>query len=121
RRAPLLLEFDSNVYPSLAVAAVTAAAGTRDAALRVINVNASSLMLEGPAGPSIPLDGKSNLLLRYRGAKRTFPYVSAADVLNGSAPAGVFGNKLVLVGTTALGTREVVATPLDTLFTGVEV
>ena len=37
---------------------------------------------------SVPLDGKSNLLLRYRGAKRTFPYVSAADVLSGQTPAG---------------------------------
>ena len=78
-------------------------------------------MLEGPTGPSIPLDGKSNLLLRYRGAKRTFPYVSAADVLSGVADASAFKDKLVFVGTTALGTREVVSTPLDTLFAGVEV
>ena len=69
----------------------------------------------------MPLDGKSNLLLRYRGAKRTFPYVSAADVLSGKTPAGAFADKIVFVGTTALGTREVVATPLDTLFAGVEV
>ena len=72
-------------------------------------------------GRSVPLDGKSNLLLRYRGEKRTFPYVSAADVLSGLAGAGTFKDKLVFVGTTALGTREVVATPLDTLFAGVEV
>jgi adenylate cyclase len=78
-------------------------------------------MLEGPTGPGIPLDGKSNLLLRYRGAKRTFPYVSAADVLSGAADASAFKDKLVLVGTTALGTREVVSTPLDTQFAGVEV
>ena len=103
------------------MAAVTAAAGTRDVALRVVNVNASSLMLEGPTGPGIPLDGKSNLLLRYRGAKRTFPYVSAADVLSGVADASAFKDKLVFVGTTALGTREVVSTPLDTQFAGVEV
>lgn len=121
RRAPLLLELDGSIYPSLAVAAVTAAAGTRDAALRVLNVNLSSLMLEGPTGPTIPLDGKSNLLLRYRGGKRTFPYVSAADVLSGVADAGAFKDKLVFVGTTALGTREVVSTPLDTQFAGVEV
>ena len=35
---------------------------------------------------SVPLDGKSNLLLRYRGPKRTFPYVSAVDVLRGNGP-----------------------------------
>jgi adenylate cyclase len=118
RRVPLLLEFDGRVYPALSLAAVAAISRARDVALRVLNVNAASLMLDGL---TVPLDGKSNLLLRYRGAKRTFPYVSAADVLSGLAGASTFTDKLVFVGTTALGTREVVATPLDTLFAGVEV
>ena len=118
RRVPLLLELDGRVYPGLALAAVAAATGARDAALRVSNVNAASLILDNRV---VPLDGKSNLLLRYRGRKRTFPYVSAADVLSGQVPTGAFRDKLVFVGTTALGTREVVATPLDTLFAGVEV
>jgi adenylate cyclase len=69
----------------------------------------------------VPLDGKSNLMLRYRGPKRTFPYVSAVDVLRGQSTPDTFKDKIVLVGTTALGTREVVSTPLDTLFAGVEV
>jgi adenylate cyclase len=69
----------------------------------------------------VPLDGKSNLLLRYRGGRRTFPYISAVDVLNGEVPPEQVRDRIVFVGTTALGTREVVATPLDTLFVGVEV
>jgi CHASE2 domain-containing sensor protein len=118
RRVPLLLEFDGHVYPALALAAVSAATGTRDVAIRVSNVNASSLMLDSR---NVPLDGKSNLLVRYRGRKHTFPYFSAADVLGNRTPADAFNGKIVLVGTTALGTREVVATPFDTLFAGVEV
>ena len=47
--------------------------------------------------------------------------MSAADVLGGQLPPGSVKDKIVFVGTTALGTREVVATPLDTLFAGVEV
>jgi CHASE2 domain-containing sensor protein len=118
RRVPLLAAFNGQVYPGLALAAVLASRKTRDVSLRVINVNTASLALDEE---SLLLDGKSNLLLRYRGAKRTFPYVSAADVLSGQAPADAFRDKLVFVGTTALGTREVVSTPLDTLFAGVEV
>jgi HD-GYP domain-containing protein (c-di-GMP phosphodiesterase class II) len=118
RRVPLLLEYDGRVYPALALAAVAESAGARNAVLRVADVNSSSLVL---GALSVPLDGKSNMLLRYRGGTRAFPYVSAADVLNGSASADAFRDKLVFVGTTALGTREVVSTPLDTLFTGVEV
>lgn len=118
RRAPLLIELDGRVYPSLALAAVSATTGARDAAFRVSNVNAASLTIGRRA---VPLDGKGNLLLRYRGRKRTFPYVSAADVINGQVAEATFHDKIVLLGTTALGTREVVATPLDTLFAGVEV
>jgi CHASE2 domain-containing sensor protein len=118
RRVPLLVALGDHVYPSLALAAVVAANKIRDIDLRVVNVNAASLLLDAR---SVPLDGKSNLLLRYRGAKRTFPYVSAADVLSGRTPADAFKDKIAFVGTTALGTREVVSTPIDTLFAGVEV
>jgi CHASE2 domain-containing sensor protein len=117
RRVPLVAELGGRVYPSLALAAVAAATGARDMTLRISNVNASSLTIDERI---VPLDGKSNLLVRYRGKKGTFPHLSAADVLSGQVPDGTLRNKIVFVGTTALGTREVVATPLDTLFVGVE-
>ena len=118
RRVPLLAEFDGRTYPSLALAAFAASQGARDAIMEVSTVNSASLSL---ADRHIPLDGRSNLLVRYRGRKRTFPYVSAADVLDGRVDGAAVRGKVVLVGTTALGTREVVATPIDTLFVGVEV
>ena len=118
RRVPLLLSFNGRVQPALALEAVISSTKVRDTSLRVLNVNATSLVLDDRR---VPLDGKSNLLLRYRGGKHTFPYVSAIDVLSGQAPAETLKGKIVFVGTTALGTREVVATPLDTLFAGVEV
>jgi len=118
RRVPLLAELDGRVYPGLALAAVAAATDARDMALRIANVNASMLTIDTR---TVPVDGKGNLLLRYRGKKRAFPYFSAADVLTDQIPVGALRGKIVFVGTTALGTREVVATPLDTLFAGVEV
>ncbi len=118
RRVPLVVELDGRVYPSLALAAVAAVTSARDMALYVSNVNASTLTIDQRI---VPLDGKGNLLARYRGKKGTFPHVSAADVLSGQVPEGILRDKIVFVGTTALGTREVVATPLDTLFAGVEV
>jgi CHASE2 domain-containing sensor protein len=118
RRVPLIAELDGRIYPGLALAAVKAATGARDLTLRVDNVNAATLNIDTLA---VPVDGKSNLLARYRGKKGTFPQLSAADILNNRLPAAAVRDKIVFVGTTALGTREVVATPLDTLFAGVEV
>ena len=118
RRVPLLAELNGHVYPSLALAAVATLRGTRGALVHVANDNSTSLAL---GQHEVPLDGRGNLLLRFRGQKRRFPYLSAANVLDARLGSETFGDKIVLVGTTALGTREVVATPLDTLFVGVEV
>jgi HD-GYP domain-containing protein (c-di-GMP phosphodiesterase class II) len=119
RRVPVVAELDGRLYPSLALAAVRAATGSKDMTLRVLNVNSSMLELDDDL--VVPLDGRGNLLARYRGKKGTFQHLSAADILNNRLPPAVVRDRIVLVGTTALGTREVVATPLDTLFAGVEV
>lgn len=117
RRVPLLMELDGRVYPSLALAATMTATDSRDLMLRISNVNTASLSVGDYVAP---VDGRANALLRYRGPKQTFPYMSAADVMSARVPQGALQDKIVFVGTTALGTREVVATPLDTLFVGVE-
>lgn len=118
RRAPLLAEYGGRIYPSLALAAVRAVVDGGDPVLRVANLNTTSLSW---AGRTVSLDGRSNLLVRYRGPRRTFQYISAVDVLRDAVDADAVRDRIVFVGTTALGTREVVATPLDTLFVGVEV
>ncbi len=118
RRVPVLMEVEGRLYPSLALATVASVAPASGAVLTVANANASTLRF---GDREIPLDGRGNLLVRYRGDKHTFTYVSAADVMQGRVPRDAIAGKLVFLGTTALGTREVVATPLDTLFAGVEV
>jgi CHASE2 domain-containing sensor protein len=118
RRAPVLLQLDDRIYPSLGLAAFLAGTRAGSVELRAEHANASVLVA---GGRTVPLDGRSNLLLRYRGGARSFPYVSAADILNKRLPSDTLRDKIVFVGTTALGTRDVVSTPLDTLFAGVEI
>jgi adenylate cyclase len=118
RRVPVVAELEGRVYPSLALAAVAATTSAHDVTLRVANVNAATLAVDTR---EVPLDGRSNLLARFRGKKGTFPHLSAADVMANRVREAAVRDKIVFVGTTALGTREVVATPLDTLFAGVEV
>ena len=118
RRVPLVIGSGGAPHPGLALAAVLAATDARPLALRSRNANTTSLEL---TSGTVPLDGRSNLLVRYRGKKRSFPYVSAVDVLTGHTAGDVFRDAIVFVGTTALGSREVVSTPLDTRFAGVEV
>ena len=118
RRVPLVIQMRGRVYPSLGLAASLTLLDDRAAEVRAINANAASLTLGNRA---VPLDGRSNLLLRFRGGQRTFPFISAADVLSGRIADGAFRDKLVFVGATALGAQELVATPHDPRFIGVEV
>ncbi len=118
RRVPLVMEYDGRVYPALGLAAVMAATGARPGSLQMRNAAAGALIVDDQP---IPVDGRGNLLLRYRGQKNAFLYVSAVDVLRGEASAQALRGTLVFVGATALGVKDVVTTPLDTLVAGVEV
>jgi adenylate cyclase len=119
RRVPLLAEYDGQVLPSLALAAVTAGGARRQHVdLHVVHANSTTLAV---AGQLVPLDGRGSALLRFRGGRHGLQHVSAADVLAERARPDTFRGTIVFVGATALGTRDEVSTPLDRRFTGVEV
>src|SRR5690606_28564344 len=56
-----------------------------------------------------------------RGYARSFPYVSATDVLKDKVAAGAFRDKVVLVGASAPGLLDLRATPVAGAYPGVEV
>jgi adenylate cyclase len=118
RRVPLLIDYKGRTVPSLALSAVLLGTGGQASALHVVNANTSELIL---TRGGVPLDGLGNILVRYRGPARTFPSIPASDVLEKRYRPGAFRDAIVFIGATALGTREVVATPLGTRLAGVEV
>jgi len=117
RRVPLLMRLEGQTFPSLSLAAVLAIAPSPvilerrgDASLR-LRVGAQTVWL----------DERGAALLRQRGAGHAFQYLSAADVVTGRLPPGVsLADRVVVVGATALGIRDVVATARDSRFPGVE-
>lgn len=68
----------------------------------------------------IPMDDKARMLLNFLGRERAFPFVSAADVLHRRIPPGLFTNKVVIVGTAALGTYDQKATAFSANVSGIE-
>jgi CHASE2 domain-containing sensor protein len=117
RRMPLVIAHDGTVYPSLGLATLMTALGTRHIVLRTTGPGVASLALDDVV---VPLDAKGELLLHWSGGKGTFPYVSAADVLEDHVPETALRDRIVFLGATALGVRDTVATPLDTTYPGVE-
>lgn len=117
RRSPLLIEYSGKVYPSLAVATLGMALDLDQAVVRATSGGIESLRL---GDFTIPLDAQGRFLIKFRGPGHTFRYYSAADVLAGRLPAEALKDKLVFVGTSAAGLMDLRATPLDTVYPGVE-
>ena len=118
RRMPLLMSYQDQFYPCLPLAMLARAEGASQAVLDL-----------GPGGPvslrmgarEIPVDARGNLLIHFRGKGGAFEYVSAGALLRGEVTAEKLKGRLVLVGTSAAGLRELRATPFDGAFNGVEV
>jgi adenylate cyclase len=118
RRVPLIIEHGGNLYPSLGLVTLMKALGVRDVLLKTDTSGVESLYLNQTA---IPLTSKGSMLIRFRGKGKTFDYVSAADILSDRISDGKIQGKMVFVGTSASGLKELKSTPLDPVFPGVEV
>lgn len=60
------------------------------------------------------------MLISYYGGNQSFPYHPSIDVLSGKIPPGTLRDKIVLVGVTAAGGHDFLATPFSSRFSGVE-
>ena len=118
RRLPLMIECDDQYYPSLALAALNVY--RHSSAMRLTTSSRGAVEL-GLDDKLIPLEGRGWLRLRFRGTRRTFPHVSAADIMRDSAPAERLRGKIAIIGGTASGLENSSTVPTDSLFPGVEI
>ncbi len=126
RRVPMLAQYKGAYYEPLAMAIVRLVLESP----KVVPEYAEESFLNRKypglevirLGPVlIPVDESANALVPYRGHQKSFPYVSATDVLKGTADPAALKDRIVLVGTTAPGLQDLRSTPVDPLFPGVEI
>lgn len=118
RRTPLILTYEGRHFPSLALAAFMISSGVAEGILKTSVGGAVSLRLGDNV---IPLDARGNILINYRGPGKTFPYVSAADILQNRIAPEVIKNRIVFLGSTAMGINDYHPAPGDPVFPGVEI
>ncbi|MEM7082695.1 MAG: adenylate/guanylate cyclase domain-containing protein [Pseudomonadota bacterium] len=126
RRAPLLQSWNGDWYPSLALAVTGLALDSLDLDLVFFSGEDGArdgLDLEWLTLGSrvIPVDESATVLVPYRDDENSFPVVSATDVFTQEAPPYVFDGAIVLVGTSAIGLRDMRVTPVSENYSGVQV
>jgi len=122
RRSPLVIRYGSEVYPSLSLATVMTYLFDTNLQLETTQVGEVDVLRRVGIGEQMArTDGSGRVIVPYRGGKKTFPYYSATDVLNGRIGIDDLEGAIVLVGTSALGLADLRATPVGTQYPGVEV
>jgi len=125
RQVPAIICYDHQAYPTLTLAAL--AEGTGVSAAFSLKTNGSWLepiaALTHPAlaGFSIPLNGKGDILLPWWTARSAIISVSAKELLEGTIPPGYLQGAWAIIGGTAFGMTDSVATPQASAVSGVEV
>ena len=117
RKVPLLFSWNEKFYPSLALAALMQATGIKSMIIKMSTEGIESVRFGKTV---IPTDKQGRMLINYRGPSKTFEYISATDVLNKRLKPGALRGKIVFIGTSAAGLKDIRSTPLDTSFPGVE-
>jgi CHASE2 domain-containing sensor protein/tRNA A-37 threonylcarbamoyl transferase component Bud32 len=115
RRDPLIIQYDDHYYPAFSIQVAATAMGLARGDLKV---NVSRSIRLGKI--TVPTDSQGKMLISYYGGNQSIPHRPCLDVLAGRIPPDAFKNKVVLVGVTAAGAYDFLATPFSSRFSGVE-
>jgi adenylate cyclase len=117
RRVPLIMDVQGAIRPSLAFEMLRVAT---DASTILIRSSPAGIESVAIPGFKVPTDSNGLLWIHFAPHDPSL-YISAIDVLNGKLAPGTFKDKLVLIGTSAVGLLDVKTTPTDAAEPGVEV
>jgi len=124
RRVPVIQRYQGQYYPSLALSMLLALFGEEHVAA-ITEADATgenrALVAIDAAGVNIPVDQHGAVLVPYRGPQGSFPYISATDVIRGTADIDKLEGAIALVGTSAAGLLDLRVTPMSNRYAGVEV
>ena len=69
---------------------------------------------------SIPIDENGRTYLNFSGVKKSFRYISFSDIIQKRVPSKYFKDKIVIVGSSAIGLHDLKTIPIDHNYPGVE-
>ncbi len=122
RRIPMLVRYKDHFYSALALETARVYLGVQYIQPVVVKLWKDTYAVEKLilGDYEVPTDRDGRVFIPFRGREKSFPYVSATDVLRGLVDKKQLQGKIVLVGTTASGLKDLRATPVQADYPGVE-
>ena len=117
RRVPLMLWAQGHLMPSLNLEMLRVVSGTPTILTKYDRNGVKSIALRGL---EIPTDKNGQFWVHFARQDPSI-YISAASVLDGSAPVEKIRGKLVLIGTSAATLNDIKTTPVSAVMPGVEI
>lgn len=121
RRIPIAIRIAGDLYPSLVAETLRIYNGAKTIDVRAENSGSIPSISSVRIGTTmIPTDGDGQLWLAFsrHDPKRS---ISAASVLDETVAKGELDGRIAIIGTSAPGLRDLRATPLDPVISGVEI
>ena len=118
RRVPTLFVYENELYPSLSVEMLRVALNRKSI---LVKANVAGITFLGVhKNLQLPTDSHGRVWPYFSKSDKS-KYVSAKDVLNGTADPALIKGKLTIVGTSAVGLLDIRAVPTEPVIPGVEV
>lgn len=122
RRLPIITRYQNQLYSTLSLSLFYQLLGSPPVEFITSNdYGDNRLEAISLAGFTIPVDNNGNLLVPFRGKQNSFRYISVTDVLNGVVDIAALKDKIMIIGTSAAGLLDLRSTPVQNVYTGVEV
>jgi adenylate cyclase len=124
RTFPLVSKSGDRLYPALSIETLRIAQQEGSFILRSAGTQEGSAFTDLRVGAlDVPLSADGEIWIYYSGLPN-MPIISAADFFDPTKAdtlAGLIQGRILLVGTSAVGLRDIVATPIDPAMAGVKV
>ncbi|MCI4661914.1 MAG: adenylate/guanylate cyclase domain-containing protein [Neomegalonema sp.] len=119
RRVPAVMHANGTLYPSLSVEMLRVASGAEHVSVYTAP-GSGDIEQVRIRDTIVPTDPNGRMWVKFAPSDPSI-YRSAADILQGKVDPATFKDKFVLVGTSAIGLRDLRLSPLGQIIPGVEV
>lgn len=115
---PLAINYRDRYYPPLALQTLRHYLGDPPLSITLADFGVARLKL---GNLSIPIDEEGRMIVNYYGGQKTFPHYSISDAIFNRIPREQLKDKIVLIGSTAVGIYDMRVTPFEATYPGVEI